>query len=229
MEQVELVSLFLLGLIGTGHCLGMCGPLVLALPVRSGKISGHVFYHLGRICTYLLTGSLLGTVGSGLKEAASSQSFQAPTGFLWAQMVLSLLASSVMLGFGLIRLGVVAEPAWMSGATPAKLPGFARIQKKVWVERRERAIFWFGVLLGFLPCGLSWGVFAKSLATGSVFWGAMAALAFGLGTLPGLLLLGGGLGSWMQRYRAWSDLVSGLMMVGMSISTAMQAIRPWLQ
>ena len=70
--------------------------------------------------------------------------------------------------------------------------------------------------MGFLPCGLSLGAFARALAVQDVFAGGALTLVFGLGTLPGLLLLGSGLAPLIRRYRRQSDLVAGMLMIGMA-------------
>ena len=66
MEQIDLVSLFLLGLLGTGHCVGMCGPLVFAFPGQTGRFVSHLAYHGGRLGTYAMIGVVMGGLGAGL-------------------------------------------------------------------------------------------------------------------------------------------------------------------
>ena len=58
-QTTDIVSMFALGLLGTGHCLGMCGPLVLALPWSSRGITSHLAYHMGRVTTYVVVGALV--------------------------------------------------------------------------------------------------------------------------------------------------------------------------
>ena len=72
-SNVDLVSMFMLGLLGTGHCIGMCGPLVVALPGQFGSWSAHLIYNLGRIATYSLVGGIMGMIGSGLTRLAEHQ------------------------------------------------------------------------------------------------------------------------------------------------------------
>jgi sulfite exporter TauE/SafE len=71
MGVLDLIPLFLLGLLGTGHCIGMCGPLVVAFPGRTGRYTPHFFYHLGRIVTYSGIGAVMGGIGSGLAMVSS--------------------------------------------------------------------------------------------------------------------------------------------------------------
>ena len=72
MNELTFFSMFMLGILGTGHCLGMCGPLVIAFPARSGKLASHLYYHLGRIFTYVVIGSVMGGIGAGLAGIAAA-------------------------------------------------------------------------------------------------------------------------------------------------------------
>ena len=71
MTSVDLTAMFLLGLLGTGHCVGMCGPLVFAFPGRTGRFSAHLWYHSGRILTYCLVGGLMGGLGAAMVRMAA--------------------------------------------------------------------------------------------------------------------------------------------------------------
>ena len=73
MDHINLTAMFLLGLLGSGHCLGMCGPLVLAFPARQGTRGAHVAYNVGRVTTYTILGALLGSLGAGLSWARGTQ------------------------------------------------------------------------------------------------------------------------------------------------------------
>ena len=71
MNNVDVASMFLLGLLGSGHCLGMCGPLILAFPATTGRFSSHLFYHLGRVAAYVLIGAVMGSIGGALSLMAA--------------------------------------------------------------------------------------------------------------------------------------------------------------
>ena len=66
LEHLELASMFLLGLLGSGHCVGMCGPLILAFPARREHPLAHVLYNAGRIVTYTIIGAILAGAGAGV-------------------------------------------------------------------------------------------------------------------------------------------------------------------
>jgi sulfite exporter TauE/SafE len=216
------MAMFLLGLAGTGHCLGMCGPLVVAVPGQVGLWCAHPVYHAGRLVTYTLTGACLGGIGGGLTHLAS-----AGTGpvLIWTarlQVAVSALAALVLLLLGLHRMGFLREPPWLAAATPQKIPGVGSVLMRAMHHRSIPAVFLLGLMLGLLPCGLSYAAFARTLASGAMLTGAQWALAFGLGTLPGLLVLGTGAGAFLRHYRRQSEMVAGLLMIGMAVSLAVE-------
>jgi sulfite exporter TauE/SafE len=208
--------MFLLGLFGSGHCLGMCGPLVVALPGAYGRFQAHLIYHFGRLTAYGLAGALLGGAGQGLTRLGELSTVQAAAWSARLQVGLSLPVALFLVLLGLHRLGVVPEPAWMAKAEPARVPGLGRVLRRV-LDRQGMGSLWvMGALLGLLPCGLSYGAFAKALTTGGALQGAFGTMLFGLGTLPALLLLGGGAGTVWRRFRPQAELLAGLIMVGMA-------------
>jgi sulfite exporter TauE/SafE len=223
MKQMSFCSMFLLGFLGTGHCIGMCGPIVLALPARAGNLAAHLLYHSGRVLTYAVIGLILGGIGSGFVDLTGTTEGFYLDRLARLQLMFSALASLFMLFFGLSRLGLIKEPAWMSAASPAKIPGFSKVQHEVFARKKTSAYFLFGLMLGFLPCGLSYAAFAMALPAGGAQEGGLLVLAFGLGTVPGLVLVGSGATALFRRYRKASELLSGLLMIGMSILLAGKA------
>ena len=140
------------------------------------------------------------------------------------QIGLRLLAALFLLIFGLSRLGVLAEPGWLAAASPNKIPGFKRVLESAALQTGKADMFILGLMLGLLPCGLSYGAFARAIPTGSIFNGALLVLAFALGTIPGLLLLGTGASKIFQRYRKQSDILAGLLMLFMGIKLSIKAV-----
>lgn len=227
MGTIDLYSLFLLGFLGTGHCVGMCGPVVLAIPAQAGKASAHLLYHLGRITTYAGVGAFLGGIGAGVSRLTAVAGGDPLVWIVRIQVAFSLLAAAVLLVLGFFRLGILREPDWMAVATPAKIPAFGQVVGEVTAGRGKTAVFVFGLMMGFLPCGLCYAAFARSLAAGGFLGGGALSLCFGLGTVPGLFLVGTGASGLFGRYRRYSDLLSGMLMAGIGLSLtadAMQAI-----
>jgi uncharacterized protein len=224
MNNIDILSLFFLGLTGTGHCIGMCGPLVVAIPGRTQRFSAHLFYHFGRTITYVSIGTLMGGLGVGIAGIASKIGSDPLLVFAKIQVVFSLAASVFLFWFGLSRLGFIQEPSWMSAASPDKTPGYQKVFRWAFVHKRISGIFLIGLMMGLLPCGLSFAAFARALAAQGPLQGGILLFAFALGTLPGLLLIGTGASGLFRTYRKHSEILSGILMIGMGFSLATDAL-----
>jgi sulfite exporter TauE/SafE len=221
MEQIDLIGMFMLGVLGTGHCVGMCGPLIFALPGRTGRFIPHVWYHLGRVATYVAVGGLLGGLGAALAQLTGVDTRSDVAAL---QVWLRFLAAALLAALGALRLGWVREPRWFERLNPERIPGFRRALAGASDSRGQAPFFLVGLMLGFLPCGLSYGAFAAALGTGSAAAGALLVLAFAVGTVPGLLLLGTGLSALVRRYRRPSDVIAGLLMLFMAAMLLRKAL-----
>ena len=217
MDDIDLISLFLLGLLGTGHCIGMCGPLVVALPGRTGRFSSHLYYHLGRLITYSGIGITMGSAGSGLAMLAAISGGDHLQFVTRIQIVLSLLAALFLFYFGFCQIGIFSQPQWMQLASPEKVPGYRKIIRLAFVKQQTLEMFLTGLLMGLLPCGLSYAAFARAIAAGAPFQGFLMLLVFGIGTLPGLLLIGTGASTLARRYQRHFDIIAGLLMIAMGL------------
>ena len=197
MPDSGFIAVFLVGLLGGTHCMAMCGGIVGALTV--GMPPGrhhwplHLAYNLGRISSYALAGAVLGAVGQAglLLEGA-----------LPVQLALYVLANLMLVALGLYLIGV---PHGLTFLERGGQRFWARIQP---MTRRflpatsvSRALP-LGLLWGFLPCGMVYSALTTALLTGDALRGAGLMLAFGLGTLPNLLLAG----FLLRRFR---DIVQG--------------------
>jgi sulfite exporter TauE/SafE len=179
------LAVFVLGLLGGTHCIGMCGGIVSALSIPSAS-AGPIWprqlaYNLGRITTYAMLGVLAGAVGS------ASLVFNH---YLPVQLTLYVLANCMMIGMGL----------YLMGLPQAFLP-LEKLGQRLWRRvlplsqpfmRGQSAAkaYPLGVLWGLLPCGLTYGVLSTALMSGSALRGGALMLSFGVGTLPNLLLAG---------------------------------------
>jgi sulfite exporter TauE/SafE len=212
----------------------MCGPLVLAFPARHGGFGAHLLYHAGRIATYTLVGVLLGSLGAGIAHYGTQDSL------VWTariQLVFASLAALFLLFFGLSKLGFVEEPKLLSLANPARIPGFTALKRRLLgispserdgppkQQKRPMTVFFLGLLLGLLPCGLSFAAFAHALAAKSAISGGLMTLTFGIGTLPSLLLVGLSASRLTARHRRLSDLIAGMLMIGMALVLVLDATR----
>ncbi|MCC7464741.1 MAG: sulfite exporter TauE/SafE family protein [Saprospiraceae bacterium] len=168
----------LLGLAGSLHCVGMCGPVLLALPLQANEkwavTRQMLVYHSGRILTYAALGVLFGLLGKGLALAGM-------------QKVLSIAAGVLMLGMALM--------SWKFEQLITALPGFGAFSRKVKTgigqmlrTNPNGSTFSIGLLNGLLPCGMVYAALAGALASFGGAEGGVFMAIFGLGTLP--LLLG---------------------------------------
>ncbi len=225
METLDIFSMFTLGLIGQGHCIGMCGPLIIAFPGRTGQFMPHVYYHTGRIATYCAAGGIMAAIGGILPQIAASTSSDPQIWMMRGKIGFALIAGMFLFLFGISRIGLVSEPAWMAAATPIRIPGFHRIIQAAMQDGKASDMAVLGLMLGLIPCGLSYGAFAMALQANSVIKGMLMTGALGLGTLPGLLLLGTGIGAIIRRFRRQSDFLSGLLMSGMGLILLFRGIK----
>ncbi len=214
-----LTSLFLAGLVGSvTHCAGMCGPFVLAQTVArldavpaGGMREFHrlagaalVPYHLGRATTYAGLGGLAAALTGGLVDA---------TEWRWLSAVLLAVAALFFLAYAARGLGLV-------------LPGVAGLDGGGWWSRRigpwakplfARPVGWrgyvLGVVLGFLPCGLLYGALAAAAAAGEPLSGALAMLAFSLGTVPALIAIGVAGHVAGRRFRGIAQTIAPVLML----------------
>ncbi|MEI6684392.1 MAG: sulfite exporter TauE/SafE family protein [Bacteroidota bacterium] len=181
----------IIGLLGSFHCMGMCGPIALSLPLKEHSwqtrvISG-VLYNSGRIFTYVVLGLIFGMLGLGIHVWGIQQWVSIGAGTL---MIVSV-------GFPLLFRG-----ARLTGSLDKLFNGFRRLFGGFFGLRTYLSVWMIGLLNGFLPCGLVYIALAGALVSVSPLTGAMYMVAFGLGTLPALLavsLLGNAIGMAFRR------------------------------
>ncbi len=169
---MELIAAFTLGLFGSLHCVGMCGPLMLAANTAQGRPDWRqpLTYQAGRLTTYLLLGALLGGLGLGLR--------------LWnAQSTLAIFSGVVVLVFALLRM----DPGKWLLRWPLYANWQFRLRASMGRFMRQRGLsaqYALGICNGLVPCGLVYLAIIGAANTGTPFSGAGFMLVFGLGTLP---------------------------------------------
>ena len=168
---------FIVGLVGSAHCAGMCGPIALALPLKSDswitRISGGLIYNIGRIITYMLLGAIFGLLGKGLHMAG----FQ-----LWASVVIGIL----MIALVVVPLIFKKMPSLnnvFERYSERLLGGFRNMFRKGGVL----SLLGIGLLNGILPCGLVYVAVAGAINTGDVLSAMIYMALFGAGTIPVML------------------------------------------
>jgi len=210
MLESSLFSLFLVGLLGGTHCVGMCGGIVAAislqLPGQGTRFSYHFAYNAGRILSYAVAGGIAGAVGATTLLLK---------GFWPVQLVLYGVANVMLVALGLYLAGI-----WQAVTRIERLGGllWQRLQpfsKHLLPVRNPARAFALGVLWGWLPCGLVYSALISALASGSAVSGAAIMLAFGLGTLPNLIAMGL-FAQQLQTFtrNLWVRRVAGLLVAG---------------
>ena len=217
METI-FIPAFILGVISNLHCLGMCGPIALAIPLnrssKSAMLFGILQYHLGRVLVYAILGYIVGYIGMGIKLFGVLQ------------------AISIIAGIGIIIY------AWRKHLNFIKIPlnvplslskGHFLSQSMGKIMRSESPLklFLLGALNGLLPCGMVYTALITAVVLGTPILSATSMLAFGLGTLPGLVAfslfaqqLGNPIRSKINRYLPYLITVVGLLIIlrGMNLN-----------
>lgn len=189
MESIYLTAL-IVGLLGGVHCLGMCGGVVGTLTFNLKPeiqlswwkmLPYQLGYNGGRITSYVLIGSLFGWLGHSMVSL---------TTFLPVQLTLQIIAGGFMVALGLYLAG------WWNGIVIIERLGkgvwrhLAPLTKKALPVQKIHQAWLYGMVWGWLPCGLVYSMLIMALSAGGAMEGGLVMLAFGLGTLPNLLLMG---------------------------------------
>jgi sulfite exporter TauE/SafE len=213
MHELTLTAALLVGLLGGGHCAGMCGGIVgavtVTLPGSKPKWPFLLSYNLGRIVSYTLAGVLAGAIG------ASSFFLEH---VLPIEKILYALANVMLILLGLYLAGiwrVLTKLEALGGKLWERLQPWSR--RLLPVRNIPQAVL-LGMLWGWLPCGLVYSVLVAAIATADPIKGGSLMLAFGLGTLPTLLAMGMTavqIKAWLQNI--WVRRISGLVVIAFGI------------
>jgi uncharacterized protein len=216
---------FLMGLFSSMHCIGMCGSIIgtltlsLSTEIRNNKklLLPFVFnYNFGRISSYTIAGAITGIV-----EALVTMHL----GETHGHRILQLLSAAVMASAGLYIAGWFPRFAYIEKAGMPiwkKLEPYGR--KLIPVRNRTQA-YLFGMVWGWLPCGLVYAALALAATAGDVTKSALTMLAFGLGTLPAVMGVGimTGILTKLSRMQRFKEAI-GLFMIALALFAAF----PWL-
>ena len=198
-----LIAAFSLGVLGSFHCVGMCGPIALSLPVHhlnfQGRTVGILLYNVGRALTYSILGGFLGALGMGVIIAGYQQ--------------------ALSISLGIVLLFCATFPFWKNnGFFNVSFPRIAHWLKArfsyLLKKRSFSALFAIGIINGLLPCGLVYMALAGAAATGDILLGALFMAVFGLGTLPamfGVTLFSSLSFAFRKRMQHIAPVIAGLM------------------
>jgi len=191
-----LVAAAVAGLVGSPHCIGMCGSFAI---LCGRRVSDTAIWHAGRITSYAVLGALAGAFGSLVPGPS------------WVAAVVSL---ALMVWFSAALAGLMAEPRLV-------IPGLKRLGSAMAGDPGLPARYSFGLVNGLLPCGLVYAALAVPVAAGTAGWGALAMIAFGVGTVPSLSVVALGIRQVaardirVRRAVAAGVLVAGLWSIGL--------------
>lgn len=214
LPDLSLISAFLIGLLGSTHCLGMCGGIVSAFTfsVRADlrrsawTLSPYLLaYNAGRIVSYGIAGYIAGAVGAGAFGLLPSES---------SLQVARIVRAGFMIALGLYLAG------WWPGLQVLEKWGGAVWRHIEPLGRRFLPVdhplkaMGIGLVWGWLPCGMVYAVLVGALASGSAGQGSLLMLAFGAGTLPMLLAMGV-TAEWLKDFvrRSWVRRGAGLIIL----------------
>jgi uncharacterized protein len=175
MTIALLTTALVTGVLGSAHCIGMCGPIALSLPVGP-QLNRHLaifLYNIGRALTYAALGVIPGLLGNSLHYAG------------WSQWI------SIGLGIALLLFVILGFGKKVETYT-ARLPLLKKVRTKIGVlfgKQSYNNLFYIGLLNGLLPCGLVYTALLLAIGTGSVLYAALFMFIFGLGTIPAMFAL----------------------------------------
>lgn len=172
----EFITAFILGLMGAGHCIAMCGGLAIASGINS-RFSHAILYSLGRVTSYAIIGLLVGTAGFWL--TASFKPFLLLLKILSAMLLIFLALYIAKWNFSITKIEKISSKLWVKLAPTAQ----NLIKDQSYLGR-----FAAGAVWGWLPCGLVYSVLTWAAASATPFKSAALMFCFGLGTWPALLL-----------------------------------------
>jgi sulfite exporter TauE/SafE len=190
LAHSEYFAAFLVGLLGGVHCLGMCGGIVSALTFSlpaaqrnhpASLLPMLLAYNSGRIGGYMLAGALVGGLGAAFLSLGSLENFR---------YFLQVFAALFMIALGLYLAGIWAGVAKVENAGRVLWRRIEPLGRRFMPVDSPAKALPLGFIWGWLPCGLVYSVLIWTLSAGSVARGVLLMLAFGLGTLPNLLLMG---------------------------------------
>ncbi|PHQ94603.1 MAG: cytochrome biogenesis protein [Pseudoalteromonas sp.] len=177
------VSAFLMGLIGSGHCIAMCGGIASSLQLASNKRQTWLYslaYNSGRALSYMLAGALVAGISS--QFATQNSAFS---------LFLSFLAGIFMLLVGVYIMRLAATLQWLEKLGKTLIwQHLIKLNKYLMPIDSPLKALGYGALWGWLPCGLVYSALTWAMTSGSAINGALVMLAFALGTFPAMITLG---------------------------------------
>lgn len=221
MNELSFISAFLIGLAGSVHCAGMCGGIVGSFSYLLPKNIPHwpylLSYNLGRITSYTVAGAIAGYLGATISTSAYLSAQLLP---LISGVFIVLLACYIGNWWRiLVKLEKIGHILWRR---------ISPLSKQFLPIKSAFQAFPYGIIWGWLPCGLVYSALSWSLASGSTAQGAVNMLFFGLGTLPAMLAIGLSGESLLKILRQpKARLLISLFLLSYGLILIVQAVKHW--
>ncbi len=216
MDTINLLSIMTIAFLGSfGHCVGMCGGIVVAYSStkvddkwsKTTQAFAHLTYSLGRVSTYVLLGAMFGFLGG----VATFNNYTNGSLLIFAGIIMILAGLSLM---GKVKFLTLIEHSF---------------SKSLWYQKSFRALlrsktlfsfYLLGMLNGLLPCGFVYFFAVTAASTGSPLWGALVMLVFGLSTIPAMFSMGFFVGLFKQSsFRSLMIKLAAISVIGYGLFT----------
>jgi sulfite exporter TauE/SafE len=216
----ELSLIFVSGVLGSAHCIGMCGGIAATMNLGTRSIGGAMLrqgcWSLGRTMTYAFLGVTASAIGAKFLRSQGNA--------VWLQAMFAIVAGLLLVVQGLRAAGWLKWRVHRNSGMPCVTRS---VFSQFFKGGSSVSVFLAGLVTGFLPCGLVYSFLAMAASSGSVAKGVLIMLSFGLGTIPVMLITGAGLSVVtigirrnLLRIAGISVLVTGLMTTARGISFA---------
>ena len=181
--ETLLISAFTAGLLGSLHCVGMCGGIASALGMSlkkstSNTFNAALFFQIGRISSYCVAGYIVGTFGEIFAQSDSLKGFS---------LFLRFFSAIFMIGLGLYFAGLFPYFTMIEKMGVPLWKKISPLSKHFLPVKHLHQAYGLGFLWGWIPCGLTYSILLWAVSAGSAIEGGMLMLAFGLGTIPAML------------------------------------------
>ncbi|WP_396586875.1 sulfite exporter TauE/SafE family protein [Bermanella sp. R86510] len=215
-EPLTYLTAWLLGFMGSIHCMGMCGGIVGALSMNGPKPMLQLGYHIGRISTYGLLGFIAGFAGLWLADSHD----------YWGT-ILRVISGLLLVLMGLYLLGQTHVLTWLERSGSVLWRRLQPLSRPLIPTQHGYQAVALGLIWGFLPCGLVYSTLSWALVSADPVKSATLMMVFGLGNLPALFSFA----LFTQRLtklkqNTWVKLGMGLLVIGFGVWTA---LGPFLQ
>jgi len=225
MNISESVEIFLIGLLGSMHCIGMCGGFVamytLRKPAPRPALPYHLFYNIGRIATYATIGGIMGYIGSFAMTLGKHRGIPG---------TVLLVSGAFMVLMGLDLAGIQGKRGFFENSGITERAFFRQFFHRIFLLESIWGTLLLGLLLGFLPCGLLYPLFMNAAASGGFVNGMFTMLVFGLGTVPAMLSFGYLVSHIRPRMKVFMYRIAAIMIILLGVRSLLRgmAFNGWI-